>query len=64
MRRFQNYIKDVIAEMKKVTWPSKDELYGATIAVLAFSFISGVFVFGVDNALTWMMKTTIEYFGK
>jgi preprotein translocase subunit SecE len=51
MRRFQNYIRDVIAELKKVTWPTKDELKGSTITVIVFSIISSVFVFGVDLVL-------------
>ena len=51
MRRFQNYIRDVIAELKKVTWPTKDELKGSTATVIVFSIISAAFVFVVDLAL-------------
>ena len=51
MRRFQNYIRDVIAELKKVTWPTKEELQGSTVTVIVFSAISAVFVFGVDLVL-------------
>ena len=51
MKRFQNYIKDVIAELRKVTWPTRDELKGSTITVILFSIISTVFVFLVDYFL-------------
>ena len=51
MRRFQNYIRDVIAELKKVTWPTKEELRGSTVTVIVFSAIASVFVFGVDLVL-------------
>jgi preprotein translocase subunit SecE len=51
MRRFQNYIRDVIAELKKVTWPTRDELKGSTITVIIFSIMSSVFVFSVDFVL-------------
>lgn len=51
MRRFQNYIRDVIAELKKVTWPTREELKGSTITVLIFSIISTIFVFLVDLGL-------------
>jgi len=51
MRRFQNYIRDVIAELKKVTWPTRDELKGSTATVIVFSIISALFVFGVDLVL-------------
>jgi preprotein translocase subunit SecE len=51
MKRFQNYIRDVIAEMKKVTWPTREELKGSTITVIVFSLISAAFVFFVDLLL-------------
>jgi preprotein translocase subunit SecE len=51
MRRFQNYIRDVITELKKVTWPTREELKGSTITVIVFSLISAAFVFLVDLVL-------------
>ena len=51
MRRFQNYIKDVIAELRKVTWPTREELKGSTIIVIIFSLMSTLFVFVVDFVL-------------
>ena len=51
MKRFQNYIRDVIAELRKVTWPTREELKGSTITVVIFSLISTVFVFAVDSIL-------------
>lgn len=51
MKRFQNYIKDVIAELRKVTWPTREELKGSTITVIIFSALSTVFVFLVDFCL-------------
>ena len=44
MRRLQNYIRDVILELRKVTWPTRDELKGATITVIIFALISTLFV--------------------
>ncbi|MEO6097498.1 MAG: preprotein translocase subunit SecE [Fibrobacteria bacterium] len=51
MKRFQNYIRDVIAELRKVTWPTREELKGSTITVIIFSLMSTVFVFFVDYIL-------------
>ena len=51
MKRFQNYIKDVISELRKVTWPTREELKGSTITVILFSLMSTVFVFIVDLVL-------------
>jgi preprotein translocase subunit SecE len=51
MKRFQNYIKDVIAELRKVTWPTREELKGSTITVVIFSLMCSVYVFVVDYVL-------------
>ena len=51
MKRFQNYIRDVIAELRKVTWPTREELKGSTITVIIFSLMSTAFVFLVDFVL-------------
>lgn len=51
MKRFQNYIRDVIAELRKVTWPTREELKGSTITVIVFSIICTLYVFTVDLVL-------------
>ncbi|HAO99925.1 MAG TPA: preprotein translocase subunit SecE [Fibrobacteres bacterium] len=56
MRRFQNYIRDVIQELRKVTWPTRDELKGATVTVVIFTLISTLFVGVVDFALGYIVK--------
>jgi len=56
MRRFQNYIRDVVQELKKVTWPTKDELRGATVTVIIFTLLSTLFVGAVDLVLGYIVK--------
>jgi preprotein translocase subunit SecE len=56
MRRFQNYIRDVIQELKKVTWPTRDELKGATVTVIIFTLLSTAFVAIVDGVLGYIVK--------
>ncbi len=56
MQKFQNYIKDVIQEMKKVTWPSQDELKGSTMVVIIFAILMGCFVAGVDFGLSMLVS--------
>ncbi len=48
VKRMGAYLRDVRGEMKKVTWPSKDDLVKTTIAVLIISLFFGVYLFGVD----------------
>ena len=59
MRRLQNYIRDVILELRKVTWPTRDELKGATITVIIFALISTLFVGSVDFVLGYIVKLVL-----
>ncbi len=54
--RIGNYYNDVVAEMKKVTWPSKDELRESTLVVLTVSGILALFTFIVDESLNLIIK--------
>jgi preprotein translocase subunit SecE len=56
MRRLQNYIRDVIQELRKVTWPTKEELKGATVTVIVFTLLSTVFVGTVDFVLGYIVR--------
>ena len=60
MKRFQNYIRDVVAELRKVTWPTREELKGSTITVIIFSIISTVYVFGVDFFLGKLVQIVLN----
>jgi len=42
------FFNDVVKEMKKVTWPTKDELKDSTSVVLVATLIMAVFVYAID----------------
>ena len=42
------YLRDVRGEMKKVTWPSKNDMIKTTVAVIIISLFFGVYLFGID----------------
>ena len=46
------YFGSVQTELKKVTWLSKDELFGSTVIVGIFSVIVSIFLFVIDFGLT------------
>jgi len=48
--RFRDYVNDVRLEMKRVTWPSKQEIYGTTIMVILTTFLFA-FYFGICDWL-------------
>lgn len=51
-----NFVNDVIKEMKKVTWPTQDELKDSTMVVLATTIILAAFVFVVDKVAEFLMQ--------
>ena len=46
------FFKDVISELKKVTWPTKKEIVKYTAAVIVFVLLFAIIVGGVDFLLT------------
>ena len=57
--RFKVFVREVVVETKKVTWPSKDEVLATTVVVIAASFVFGVFLYLCDllflNAVKWVI---------
>ena len=49
------YYRDVINEMRKVIWPSQDEIKDLTIVVLTVSGILALFTFVVDWVINFVM---------
>ena len=55
VKRAGIYYGEVRTEMKKVTWPSKGELYGATVVVVAVSIIFSLAIGFTDSFLGWIL---------
>ena len=45
--------RQIIAELRKVIWPTRKELVTYTIVTLVFSVIMILIVFGVDYGANW-----------
>jgi preprotein translocase subunit SecE len=44
LKRIRNYLADVVAEMKKVSWVKRRELFTTTLVVIVFSTILAAFI--------------------
>jgi len=49
--RLVTFYHDVIAEMKKVTWPDRAQLQQATIQIIIFVLVLGAIIALIDVAL-------------
>ncbi|MDO4628474.1 MAG: preprotein translocase subunit SecE [Planctomycetia bacterium] len=54
--RFADFLIQVEAEMRKVSWPGKDELFRSTIVVIIVMFLLTVLLFGYDIVLQFLFK--------
>ncbi len=56
VEKIGNYYNDVVTEMKRVTWPSVEELRESTIVVLTVAGILALFTFVIDECLNLLIK--------
>jgi preprotein translocase subunit SecE len=47
---FRTFLTEVRNELKRVTWPSRKEVYATTVVVILVSIFFGVYLFAVDVA--------------
>jgi preprotein translocase subunit SecE len=55
-KRLVKFIREVRNELKRVTWPSRDELRGSTTVVIVIVLVLSVFIGLVDRALTFLVS--------
>lgn len=54
------FIKESVAELKQVTYPTRDDVVKLTIVVLLISVVVGVYIGVIDYALTELTKVIIN----
>ncbi len=62
-RKLGNFLKDVKAELKKVTWPSKNEVTSTTVVVIAATIFFGFYLFFMDVIFSWVIGQIKNLFG-
>lgn len=50
-RKKQSFFREVVNELKKVTWTTKDELIASTKAVIIATFAFGLLIYVCDLAI-------------
>lgn len=51
-----NFVNDVVKEMKKVTWPTREELKESTSIVIVVCLVLSVFTYVVDMAVAKILQ--------
>ena len=53
------FVKESRDELKKVTWPERDEITSFTIVVIVAVFLVALFLWIIDTSLTTIMKNVM-----
>jgi preprotein translocase subunit SecE len=61
--RARRFLTEVRAELGRVTWPTRREVYATTVVVILTSMLFGVYLWGVDLALSAIMRQLFRLFG-
>ena len=54
-----NWIRDIISELRKVQWPTREEAWHLTWVVILVSIAVGAALGGLDTGFGWLMEHTI-----
>lgn len=57
--RFFVYLKDSIAEFKKVVWPKRADAVKMTMFVIAFVAVFALFIYGVDAVIAYLFNAIL-----
>jgi preprotein translocase SecE subunit len=53
------WAEDIVSELRKVTWPSREDTTYLTFVVLVVAAAFGLFLGGIDMFFNWVIERTI-----
>jgi preprotein translocase subunit SecE len=59
----RNFVREVVAEAKKVTWPDRRAVVGTTIVVIAATLIIGFYLSACDLVLGKALEAVYKALG-
>ena len=57
MEKIVKFLKEIQGELRKVTWPTKDELVGSTIVTIVVSLVVAIFIGIVDRIFVLVIQS-------
>jgi preprotein translocase subunit SecE len=59
----KTFLTEVRNELKRVTWPSRKEVYATTLVVILTSIFFGLYLFALDGVLNIGIQWIFKRFG-
>ena len=60
MSRFRRFINESWSELRKVSWPTREQVRNLTVLVFAVSFAVGVYITVLDSVFQSMIGFIVE----
>lgn len=54
------FFRELRSELKKVVWPTKDQVWNNTLVVLGFMAVAGVIIWSIDAVLTFIVNVIFQ----
>ena len=62
LRKTQKFAEEVQVEMRRVTWPDREQLRNATTVILVFVLVLALIIGLMDTVFAWLIRTIIQIF--
>jgi preprotein translocase subunit SecE len=59
-REAREFLSEVRSELKKVTWPSRQEVQSTTLVVIATSIFFGFYLWGLDLVFSRVLSLVLK----
>ena len=63
VERVRTFFSEVRNELKRVTWPSRKEVYATTVVVILTSVFFGLYLFALDFGINSLVQWIFRRFG-
>ncbi len=63
VKQTQQFAEEVQVEMRRVTWPDREQLRNATFVILVFCIILAIIIGLMDALFSWSVRMIVAIFG-
>lgn len=63
LKKTQKFTEDVQVEMRRVTWPDREQLRNATAVILVFVLILAAIIGAMDSIFAFLVRFIVQTFG-
>ena len=56
MKRLRRYFTEVWSELRKVSWPTREQVRNLTVLVFAISFVVGLYITVLDQVFQSLLR--------